>query len=288
MSPRLLAPAIVIALLAPAAAVQAFASHETGVRLHGSTGEDVWVAIRFNVTPDNDLTTEGRIRGLVSGDSRLTGGVFVISDGLPFPTSFSIHNRGWVDREIGHVAAGPARVGIGSEGEDSDAFTSHSLHYGGAYRRPNESRTWLAVLRADEAIWWLNASWTRGVHSWDVASGPATLLYGDEMGSGVHAGAYTLLGAASAGGAISYAHHTRRDTIGWFLPDNVATTGTASWRCTENGVDCRSWDGAVMGARALVSKGATDRHLAIDASAEVDHPSAAVGIVELPDDSYLR
>lgn len=263
-----------------------------GVTFSGELPANSWIAIRFNVTPDNDLSVPGQLRIFPGDEVRIGGAAFKIVDGeAAFKHLYTGSMHWWVNRSSGHVQTPIARIEpeaepLGDFFNGQQGWGSLALGAPSPFPHPNRSFTLLAIYRAAHADFKLDATWTRGVQSWDVQTGPATVLAPDELGAGVHVGSYTWAAQAGAGVLLERETTTTRDTVGWFVPHNEATAGYAQARCTENGAECEPF-GGWLGAQKVISKGPTEWSFAIDAVVSECSCGAALGIAELPDDTYL-
>lgn len=262
-----------------------------GVWLQGELDADHWVAIRFNVTSDSDFVVHGKITAFNEGQERDGGVLFVVKDGVPRwirNGPGGVGHNWWIDMHHGHIATPLGRWEIGSDGE-TEVWGSDFFSIGYPNLRANRSVTIIGIYDMPRAYFTANATWTRGVLSYDVASGPAIIRQADEMRPGVHAGSYNpFVPRAAAGALLTETLHTERDLLGWFLPENNDSSIVSRWSCFENGKECppRGWGPDSIGLIPLVSKGPTRWDLAIDATLET-FPSVVIGGAELPGDDYL-
>lgn len=257
-------PAVIAALACIlAAATPSLASPRTTVWIQGETGDDEWFAIRFNVTPGSDINVVGTYWIFFGSEERNGGMTIAIKDGVPGWQLSGPSGSGsnWLPHmEWGHVATPLVRVDVGDANGSNPQREGWFFGGGEPSLQVQRSVTFMGIVQADRGYFTANATWTHGVTSYDVATGPAIIRQADDLDLGVHAGSYSWLAPRAAAGALlTETLHTERDFLGWFLPESNYTSVFSRWSCTEDGIDCPppGWGPDSAGLVRLVSKGPT-------------------------------
>lgn len=264
---------------------------EAGLRFDREISENGWVALRFNITSESDLSVDGRSVVCEQGVTRGLMSV-VIADGALMPSIIAPALDLW----------GPFD-GIGEYGIDgSQGVLGQVSPTNGCYNLPviyrrsifpaNESVVLLTMIGGSSGSLSLNATWSKGVTSWDVVAGTGTALTRAKFERGSSVSTYTFLPPGSnvhAGTAVAvdlrHAQQTALDAVGYFAP-HAGGIGTTSWSCSVASAPCPTASGAII---PLQSRGVAEWAFEIRADARVSTlPYYAVMVAELPDNSYLR
>lgn len=283
-----LAVALLVALPWSSAGAEQGA-HPNGVR--AEFGQDSlplgsWFALRFNLTPGSDLRIDGDWWGCDSKDepdSTLGYGIFVIADGKLRIDDMTLQSYGWgAGSEVARVSVGDydARspsLGLGHHCAGAPIFT-------GVRGTPaSHSFTVVVISLAPRSSWNATATWTRNVTGYDFVTGDGTALTKGDFRNGAHANIHPLP-RVSAGAFLQHSIETSNDVIGWFWPDPFGN-GVGEYSCTRNREHCDPLDGSLY---LLESTERTEWEFRIERELrQQEAPYRAMGIIELPDDSYL-
>lgn len=288
-----LMPLIWIVAATSSTAWAATEEHMETLEVDLDIGTDEWVAIRVNMTSDNDLFVEGMLASCHGS-----------------PQGFeTVMVQGWLEIEDGAVTPSPHTLDAGSffwspQG-DSVEFNlngkkvrlpeSEPAGYGACQGKGvgyaggssiNRSITFVAVASAPQSWIEFTGTWTHGVESFDVRRGHAELFTKNDFASGVHASVYPSIVKVGAGAFMEQKIATQDDTIGWFLPDaTLYSSGASSWTCRIDRADCPEPD--FFGYIPLSSKGGSEWEFGIELDTKLERPYYALGVIPLGTDDYL-
>lgn len=269
-----------ILLIGLAAAATAGSSGSEAISF--SIPDDGWFAARFNLSGPSDLDLKIRIANCQYGDPRGAQATFQLLDGELVDRSFAPRLRWITNQSHTHLQAGPARTDgpvVQAEGTGGHCTTWMNLPW---IRDTSTTLTVVGVSGGSHATGYIFANWTSGVDSWDLVTGQATIKNADEFERGVGFAVYPEPVTVGIGQGETF--YTERDTLGWFAPHTLSGAIYSDWTCTRNGAACGDldWTHTVP----LISSGATIWDFETT-RIEADAPAMTLGLVELPDDSYL-
>lgn len=251
-----------------------------------------YLALRFNLTPGSDLT--------IFGEHTICH-----NSTAPFQTvigqaAFRIADRSRVAAgslwPSGLVwgAPGSEVVAVGIEGDrvigpnlitESNCGGSY-ISYTARSSRANESLTILLLNMAPSGSVNIHANWTRNVTSYDAFVGQGIAHTKDEFEHGLHASYYPLPAGVGAGALLKDNVQASHGVVGYFMPAYPGSTGETHWSCELSGVACGTPD--AFGAIQLAGNAPSQLNVTIDVDTRVgENPYYALGVIPLPDDSYL-
>lgn len=281
---RVLLPLLALALLLPAPSSGVASAP---LRLEAPLGENGWAAFRFNLSGGSDLVVRGDWTGCRNGDDgdfrSLLGVAWMeAQDGAPRMRLLAAGQMAW-GGDVAEAGASGVVLRTPTVTDQPSCDRSAPLFLPGG----SESLTVVVVSLAPAGVASVEASWTQGVRSWDVATGEARAWTKNGFGQGAHANVYPLV-SAEAGALLSQGLRPERDMLGWFWPETPwSGPGATVWRCAKDGGACPAAGPA--GIVLLSSKGPVSWDFAVDADARAgDVPYYVLGGVELPDGSWLR
>lgn len=287
------AAAVIVALLIATVAVPAIPAADSPEQLSvaQTLPANGWIAVRFNVTPESDLFVSGRVEVCASGVTRGLMSL-VVTDGTPRPSTIAPALDTWGPFDgVGEFSHEGKQVQI-AQVLPTAACYNLPLIYRTSIWPANESVVLLAMIGGSSGAVSLNASWTKGVLSWDVAMGSGVALTREMFDRGTAANTYTFLppgssihAGTSVALALRHSQGTTRDAVGYFAPHGGGVGATA-WACSVASEACPATSEAVL---LLASKGQARWEFSIQHDARVSAlPHYAVMVAELPDSSFLR
>lgn len=289
---------VALALLTPALSGlggPAAASAPESIHIDFAFEENQWVAFRVNLTPGHDFRFSNKViycTGAEDGNRPVRGSVtWLVKDGLPGITAFSPGFLDWgaIGQEELIQYSQVAEAGVAGLHVRAPSHRDESCStLGGDEPTTNpigvsESYSKVILIMAPHGRFWLNATWTTGVRSWDIVVGDGVAKNLNMFGEGAHADVYPL--GPGAGALLHESFAPTGDLFGFFAPDYYRSAITM-WECTRDGMPCPP--GKFPRMMDLISHGPTSWDMRVDLDVSAGGiPQFILGAVELPDDSYF-
>lgn len=250
-----------------------------------------YFAVRMNLTSSDAFINVQKVSCVRSSETfdEFVAGQIVVVDG-----QVSLKNGVWVSSATPAFASAQVGYGVGSEtvgfsprGPGSTSGRVDS--WGGPL--VSQSLTVVFVWGQHPCVFnvWTNGT---GVESWDVHVGQATLKTLQSFETAVGAREVTALPFQQVDATVVArdAPTTHRDTVGWFWPEfRSSWYATVDWSCRVNGADCpTNPPGWGQDWIALSAPGGAAWEFSVTGSVQEGWGHTALGLVELPDDSYLE
>jgi hypothetical protein len=285
-----------VAVLCTLAALPALASPPFTLSLDLPLEADQFVALRFNLTGDNDVRLGQKLITCTSeGDSArsLYGAVdWIILDREPAISSANPGFLSWTVPEskndsiynseiaranvAGHSFEGP----INREKESCGGI--HDGWFGYGLGDAREVSTHVLISMAARGRYYFNATWSYGVESWDVYVGNAIVKTHDDFGRSIHAAAYPY--GPHVGALQREVFQPTGDMVGYFAPAYYRP-GLVRWSCTEDGISCPP--GTFTDMIDVYAEPHSTWDLRVNADVAVDQiPYYMLALAPLPDDTY--
>lgn len=254
--------------------------------------DKAWFAVRFNVTPGNDLMFRTSYTGCSPPEytESLDHSFITVYDGRILtdgPHTDGTSSFPGVQAGISPIVVGGAMNAV----SPVLSFGNCGSIWGGGGMGASHRAAEVVVQNAPIAWYNVTAWWTTGVTSWDVQTGHSEVKTYAEFQDGVSASAWAWQWGAGVAAAVHETTHTTHDVVGYFwqgtaLNQLAHIPRNATGSCTQNGQPCPNVDYETNSLIWIKSSGPTD--WSFDAIASVFGPPRPIlAMAELPDDHWL-